>query len=215
MEGDTDLADRGSLRSQRLVPLRAEPTDDCSLLTPLLFQPRDFLVLERVPTLRVVPKPIETRTRRRQEHDSTVTCGAITTLDGLAHRRRIDHGHHPIECLVNKGRGFPDGNDRLAKRRHRPTKLRKVAALEATANDGDDAAWKTLDGATGCLDVGSLGIVDEANTTDLTGRLHHVGEAMEPSQGRGHCLRRTIGQRCHRGRSQHVVQHVATGEFHG
>ena len=85
------------------------------------------------------------------------------------------------------GRGFPDGDDRLSKRRHRPTKLRKVAPFEATANDGDDAARKALNRATGCLDVGSLRIVNESNTTDLTGRLHHVGEAMEPSQGRGHC----------------------------
>ena len=88
---------------------------------------------------------------------------------------------------MNQGRGFPDGDDRLSKRRHRPTKLRKVAPFEATANDGDDAARKALNRATGCLDVGSLRIVNESNTTDLTGRLHHVGEAMEPSQGRGHC----------------------------
>src|SRR5687767_10616084 len=54
VEQDTDLADRGSLRSQRLAPTRAEPTDDCSPLT----QPLD-LFLERLSPLRVVPKPVE------------------------------------------------------------------------------------------------------------------------------------------------------------
>ena len=34
MRWDTDLADRSGLRSQRLAPLRAEPTDDCSPFTP-------------------------------------------------------------------------------------------------------------------------------------------------------------------------------------
>src|SRR5690606_16165741 len=69
---DTDLASRGSLRSQRTALDRAEPADDCSLFirtrTPLTTAaPRLDGGLERTTTLGVVAKHVEARTGRRQQ----------------------------------------------------------------------------------------------------------------------------------------------------
>src|SRR5688572_26275627 len=70
MGEDTTLADRGSLRSQRMVLYRILGADHRSLLTravPFLLE-LPGLLLEHLSTLRVVAEHVEAGARRRQEH---------------------------------------------------------------------------------------------------------------------------------------------------
>ncbi len=67
VDWDTHLADRGSLRSQRLAPIRAKPDDDGSPFTggvlPLVLHARfqaQYFVFESAASFGVVAEPVKT-----------------------------------------------------------------------------------------------------------------------------------------------------------
>ena len=88
--------------------------------------------------------------------------------------------HADPERSRTSGARLADGDDRRPARSPAArSRSAKVAALEAAAENDDDALAEALDGAPRRLDVGGLRVVDEPHAADLGHRLERVLEAGE------------------------------------
>ncbi len=118
-----------------------------------------------------------------------------------------------MQRVAHQRGGFADRDHAAATLRQWRTQFPQIASLELAAHQRDDTTLETLNRSPRRFHVGRLRIVDEPHVTNPTSGLHHVLETMKPTQGVGHGVRRHSCHRRNGSGCNHVVQHVATGQF--
>src|SRR4029434_10931832 len=113
------------------------------------------LLLEHLSAFRVIAKPVEARTRGRQQHHAVRTCGLVPASISFRHRRRVDDPHCALERTPYASARLADRDDGTTARCQRVAQIAEVAAFVPAANDGDHAAIEAFNRTTCSLGIRS------------------------------------------------------------
>ena len=135
--------------------------------------------LKTPPAFRVVPKHVEARARGR-EHDG---LPGRRQRERRAHRRnhvrRVVHGHASVQRGMNQQPRLADRHDLGLPALERRVRSPKLPPLKRPPRITHLAGIEALNRAQRRVDVGGLGVVDEADAVNLGDRLQRVLEPLE------------------------------------